>query len=140
MPLQGFLQFCQKGRRGEINYIFCDDEYLHKINLEYLKHDDLTDIISFTLSEKKFMVTFLFLWNVFRSVGFQSAFEEEIRRVMVHGVLHYCGYKDKEKRRLLITLEMKVALFTWNSKSYPCFKCSNVSRGTFVKDVIIGSR
>jgi ssRNA-specific RNase YbeY (16S rRNA maturation enzyme) len=45
------------------------------------------------------MVTFLFLWNVFRSGGFQSAFEEEIRRVMVHGVLHYCGYKDKEKRK-----------------------------------------
>jgi ssRNA-specific RNase YbeY (16S rRNA maturation enzyme) len=48
MPLQaGFLrQFCQKGRKREINYIFCDDEYLHKINLEYL-NDDLTDIISF---------------------------------------------------------------------------------------------
>jgi ssRNA-specific RNase YbeY (16S rRNA maturation enzyme) len=54
-------------KEGEINYIFCDDEYLHKINLEYLKHDDLTDIISFDYTlETKFMVTFLFLWNVFR--------------------------------------------------------------------------
>jgi ssRNA-specific RNase YbeY (16S rRNA maturation enzyme) len=57
----GFLrQFCQKGRKEEINYIFCD-EYLHKINLEYLKHDDLTDIISFDYTlETKFMVTFYF--------------------------------------------------------------------------------
>jgi rRNA maturation RNase YbeY len=49
MPLQaGFLrQFCQKGRKREKSIISCDDEYLHKINLEYLKHDDLTDIISF---------------------------------------------------------------------------------------------
>jgi rRNA maturation RNase YbeY len=88
-------------KEGEINYIFCDDEYLHKINLEYLKHDDLTDIISFDYTlGNEIHGDILFLWNVFRkNGGFQSAFEEEIRRVMVHGVLHYCGYKDKEKRK-----------------------------------------
>jgi rRNA maturation RNase YbeY len=86
-------------KEGEINYIFCDDEYLHKINLEYLKHDDLTDIISFDYMETKFMVTFYFCGTCSgKRGGFQSAFEEEIRRV-VHGVLHYCGYKDKEKRK-----------------------------------------
>jgi rRNA maturation RNase YbeY len=93
------VNFVEGKKEGEINYIFCDDEYLHKINLEYLKHDDLTDIISFDYMETKFMVTFYFCGTCSgKRGGFQSAFEEEIRRV-VHGVLHYCGYKDKEKRK-----------------------------------------
>jgi ssRNA-specific RNase YbeY (16S rRNA maturation enzyme) len=54
-------------KEGEINYIFCDDEYLHKINLEYLKHDDLTDIISFDYTlGNEIHGDILFLWNVFR--------------------------------------------------------------------------
>ena len=83
---------------GEINYIFCDDEYLHKINVEYLDHDTLTDIISFD-----YTVGNLIQGDIFVSVervqdnanDFNVSFEEELKRVLSHGVLHYCGYKDK---------------------------------------------
>ena len=83
---------------GEINYIFCDDEYLHKSNVEYLDHDTLTDIISFD-----YTVGNLIQGDIFVSVervqdnanDFNVSFEEELKRVLSHGVLHYCGYKDK---------------------------------------------
>lgn len=83
---------------GEINYIFCDDEYLHKINVEYLDHDTLTDIISFD-----YTVGNVLQGDIFVSVervqdnakDFNVSFEEELKRVLSHGVLHYCGYKDK---------------------------------------------
>ena len=83
---------------GEINYVFCDDEHLHKINVEYLNHDTLTDIISFD-----YTVGNLIQGDIFISIervkdnaaDFKVDFEEELKRVMAHGVLHYCGYKDK---------------------------------------------
>ena len=85
-------------REGEINYIFCDDEYLHKLNVEFLNHDTLTDIISFDNSVGKELHGDIFI-SVERvqdnANDFKVSFEEELRRVMIHGVLHYCGYKDK---------------------------------------------
>ena len=86
---------------GEINYIFCDDEYLHKINVEYLDHDTLTDIISFD-----YTVGNLIQGDIFISIervqdnanDFNVSFEEELKRVVSHGVLHYCGYKDKSPK------------------------------------------
>ena len=86
---------------GEINYIFCDDDYLHKINVEYLAHDTLTDIISFD-----YTVGNLIQGDIFVSVervkdnanDFNVSFEEELKRVLSHGVLHYCGYKDKSPK------------------------------------------
>ena len=85
-------------KEGEINYIFCDDEYLHKINLEHLKHDTLTDIISFDYSLGNELHGDVFI-SVERvkdnALDFKVSFDEELRRVMVHGLLHYCGYKDK---------------------------------------------
>ena len=86
---------------GEINYIFCDDDYLHKINVEYLDHDTLTDIISFD-----YTVGNLIQGDIFVSVervqdnakDFYVSFEEELKRVLSHGVLHYCGYKDKSPK------------------------------------------
>lgn len=83
---------------GEINYIFCDDDYLHKINVEYLDHDTLTDIISFD-----YTVGNVLQGDIFVSIervrdnanDFNVSFEEELKRVLSHGVLHYCGYKDK---------------------------------------------
>ena len=83
---------------GEINYIFCDDAYLHKLNVEFLKHDTLTDIISFDYSVGKTIQGDIFI--SIERVGdnandFEVAFNAELHRVMVHGVLHYCGYKDK---------------------------------------------
>lgn len=86
---------------GEINYIFCDDEYLLEINQQYLDHDTLTDIISFD-----YCVGNELHGDIFISVervrdnanDFNVPFEEELKRVMVHGVLHYCGYKDKSEK------------------------------------------
>jgi len=83
---------------GEINYIFCDDEYLLEINQQYLDHDTLTDIISFDYSVGNELHGDVFI-SVERvaenAADFDVSFEEELRRVLVHGVLHYCGYKDK---------------------------------------------
>lgn len=84
----------------EVNYIFCDDEYLHKLNLEFLNHDTLTDIISFDYSVKKNIQGDIFI-SVERvadnAKDFNVAFSEELNRVIVHGILHYCGYKDKSE-------------------------------------------
>ena len=83
---------------GEINYIFCDDEYLHKINVEYLNHDTLTDIISFDYSVGNILQGDIFISTERVSDNakdFNVVFDEELKRVMSHGVLHYCGYKDK---------------------------------------------
>lgn len=86
---------------GDINYVFCDDEYLHKINIEYLNHDTLTDIISFDYSEGNFLHGDIFV-SVERVAEnakvFNVSFENELKRVMAHGVLHYCGYKDKNEQ------------------------------------------
>src|SRR6478752_7688160 len=93
-------------KEGEINYIFCDDDYLHKINIEYLQHDTLTDIISFDYSVGNELNgdIFVSIERVLENASdFNVPFEEELRRVLIHGVLHYCGYKDKseEDERLM---------------------------------------
>ena len=85
-------------KEGEISYIFCDEEYLHKINLEYLKHDTLTDVISFdyTMGNEISGDCFISIERVKdNAVDFNVPFDEELKRVLVHGILHYCGYKDK---------------------------------------------
>ncbi len=86
---------------GEINYIFCDDEYLHKINVEYLDHDTLTDIISFDYTVGNLIKgdIFVSIERVYDNANdFNVSFEEELKRVLSHGVLHYCGYKDKSPK------------------------------------------
>lgn len=83
---------------GEVSYIFCDDEYLHKINVEYLDHDTLTDIISFDYSEGNLVQgdVFISIERVADNASdFDIPFNDELKRVMIHGILHYCGYKDK---------------------------------------------
>lgn len=91
---------------GEINYIFCDDAYLHKLNVEFLDHDTLTDIISFDNSLGKLLNGDIFI-SVERvkdnAADYKVSFPDELHRVMIHGVLHYMGYKDKssdEKKRM----------------------------------------
>ncbi|GAB1856460.1 rRNA maturation RNase YbeY [Flavobacteriaceae bacterium MHTCC 0001] len=82
----------------EINYIFCDDAYLHKLNVEFLKHDTLTDIISFDYSIGKKIQgdIFISLERVKDNANsYNVSFDDELNRVIIHGVLHYCGYKDK---------------------------------------------
>lgn len=102
---------------GDISYIFCDDEYLHEINVKYLDHDTLTDIISFDYCEGKIVSGDIFL-SVERvrenAKEFNVDFDVELLRVMAHGVLHYCGYKDKspEDERLMRSKEEeKMAMF-----------------------------
>ena len=83
---------------GEVNYIFCDDAYLLNLNETFLKHDTLTDIISFDNT-----MGCLISGDIFISVErvrenatiYEVSFEEELHRVMIHGILHYMGYKDK---------------------------------------------
>ncbi|MDI1316876.1 rRNA maturation RNase YbeY [Flavobacterium sp.] len=86
---------------GEINYIFCDDDYLIELNQKYLDHDTLTDVISFDYSEGNELHGDIFI-SIERvrdnAADFKVAFDEELKRVLVHGVLHYCGYKDKSER------------------------------------------
>ena len=104
-------------KEGEINYVFCDDVYLHQINMEYLNHDTLTDIISFDYSIGNELHGDIFV-SVERVLDnahdFKVSFDDELKRVLVHGVLHYCGYKDKspeEEIQMRQKEEEKMALF-----------------------------
>ena len=86
---------------GELNYIFCDDDYLLKLNVEFLEHDTLTDIISFDYTMGK-----LISGDIFISVErvrenaeiFNQTIDNELNRVIIHGVLHYMGFKDKGEK------------------------------------------
>ena len=81
-----------------LNFIFCNDEYLHKINLEYLNHDTYTDVITFPYSEGEIIEGDIFI-SIERikenSNKFEVDFDNELYRVMIHGVLHLLGYLDK---------------------------------------------
>ena len=86
---------------GEINYIFCDDSYLNKINQEFLNHDTFTDVISFdyTLGKEVGGDIFISIERVIENAEkFNEVFETELHRVMIHGILHFMGYKDKTKK------------------------------------------
>jgi rRNA maturation RNase YbeY len=81
-----------------VNYIFCDDDYLLEKNIKYLKHNTLTDIISFDYSQGDALLGDVFISTERVSENAVTLGVEEIKelhRVMVHGLLHYCGYKDK---------------------------------------------
>jgi rRNA maturation RNase YbeY len=83
---------------GEVNYIFCDDDYLHKINVDFLQHDTLTDIISFDYTAGDVISGDIFISTqrvADNAKDFKTLFKNELNRVMVHGILHYCGYMDK---------------------------------------------
>lgn len=102
---------------GDINYIFCDDDYLVEINKRYLDHDTLTDIISFdyTIGNKLQGDIFISIERVGENaIDFNVDFNEELKRVMVHGILHCCGYKDKgedEERLMRQKEEEKMKMF-----------------------------
>ncbi|MFZ1527945.1 MAG: rRNA maturation RNase YbeY [Ferruginibacter sp.] len=93
--------FKREGRRlHSLNYIFCSDESLLKINSDFLQHDYYTDIITFDLSPpgSKEIEAEIYI-SVDRvkdnAQQFKSSLKEELHRVIFHGVLHLCGYKDK---------------------------------------------
>jgi probable rRNA maturation factor len=83
---------------GEINYIFCSDDYLHKMNVEHLNHDTFTDIITFNYCAGDIISSDIFI-SIDRvkenADTFQASFGNELKRVMIHGVLHLLGYDDK---------------------------------------------
>ncbi|MFT4780985.1 MAG: putative rRNA maturation factor [Psychroserpens sp.] len=85
-------------KEGDINYIFCDDDYLHKLNVEFLDHDTLTDIISFDYSVGKELHGDIYI-SIERVADNAKDYKvdvlDELKRVMIHGILHYCGFKDK---------------------------------------------
>mgnify|MGYP001177782745 CR=1 FL=1 len=88
----------EKGRAGNVNYIFCSDEYLHQINTKYLEHDDFTDIVTFDYSDGEAISGDIFI-SIDRvkdnATKFNQSFDRELHRVLIHGVLHLLGYKDK---------------------------------------------
>ncbi len=104
-------------KEGEINYVFCDDEYLLKLNIEYLNHDTLTDIISFdySLGNELNGDIFISIERVKENANdFEVSFEEELKRVLVHGILHYCGFKDKspeDEAQMRSKEEEKIKIF-----------------------------
>lgn len=88
----------EKKEASDITYIFCNDDYLGSMNEKYLKHDTLTDIITFDYSENGIISGDIFI-SIERvkenAASFSTGFDAELGRVMAHGVLHLAGYKDK---------------------------------------------
>ena len=102
---------------GEINYIFCDDHYLYKINLKFLEHDTYTDIISFDNSERDELNGDIFISTdrvTENAKEYNVDFSEELKRVIIHGILHLCGYGDKTESEAALMRQKedeKIALF-----------------------------
>ena len=83
---------------GDISFVFCDDNYLLKINKEFLDHDTYTDIITFDYSVGNEIISEIYVSTdrvEENAKKYKQTFENEIHRVMIHGVLHLCGYNDK---------------------------------------------
>lgn len=88
------------GQAAAINYIFCGDDYLHQMNLEYLDHDTLTDIITFPYEEFPVVSGDLFISTervADNAKDLQTNYTDELHRVIIHGVLHLCGQGDKSE-------------------------------------------
>lgn len=102
---------------GALTYVFCDDSYLHKINIDFLNHDSLTDIITFDYCQGDVVSgdVFISVQRVYDNASvFNVSFHDELLRVIAHGALHLCGYKDKtEKDELLMRSkeDEKIKLF-----------------------------
>ena len=87
----------EKKEVGEVSYIFCDDNYLHQLNVEYLNHDTLTDIITFPYADNPIEGDIFISLDRVRdnAADFKVTFDNELHRVIIHGILHLCGYGDK---------------------------------------------
>jgi probable rRNA maturation factor len=109
----------EKKQLDELQYIFCSDDYLLEINRQYLNHDYYTDIITFDLSEKGQLINAEIYISVDRvrenAREYGSSLKQELHRVMFHGALHLCGYKDKTitEKKLMRKMEGKY-LHLWS--------------------------
>lgn len=86
---------------GDISIVLCSDDYILETNRQYLQHDYFTDIITFDYSENEnlsgdLLISIHTVKN--NSTTYEVSFHDELRRVIIHGVLHLCGYKDKSKK------------------------------------------
>lgn len=88
---------------ANLTYIFCSDDYLHQINVEYLDHDTLTDIITFDNADEEGIIESDIFVSIERvrdnAQTLNIPFEDELHRVLIHGVLHLLGYKDKTEEQ-----------------------------------------
>ena len=97
----------------QLDYVFCSDDYLFKVNVEYLNHNTYTDIITFDYSVDERITGDIFI-SIDRvkenAKAFDVEFISELRRVMSHGVLHLLGYKDKsdEEKDIMRSMENKM--------------------------------
>lgn len=86
---------------GDIAYVFCNDAYLYQLNVEFLQHDTLTDIISFdnSLGKETHGEIYVSTERVAdNATTYQTSFQDELHRVLIHGALHLCGLKDKSPK------------------------------------------
>ncbi|MES1221903.1 MAG: rRNA maturation RNase YbeY [Bacteroidota bacterium] len=104
--LKEFLKgiFLKEGiQLGDLEYVFCDDNYILNVNQTFLQHDYFTDIITFDMTEpgSKFISGEIYIsvdTVTTNAIKFQTSFINELHRVMFHGVLHLCGYNDKSEK------------------------------------------
>ncbi|MBW8362530.1 MAG: rRNA maturation RNase YbeY [Kaistella sp.] len=97
------LIISENRKMGDINYIFCDDEYLLQVNRDYLQHDYYTDIITFDYVKGKIISgdIFVSLPRVSENADLhQKNYDSEFHRVLAHGLLHLCGYRDKSQMEI----------------------------------------
>ncbi len=96
---------------GYLNFVFCSDMYLHKINLDFLNHDDYTDIITFDYTEDFNSISGDIFISIDRikenSIEFETDFFIELYRIMCHGLLHLLGYKDKKAEDKIVMTGME---------------------------------
>ena len=88
---------------NSLNYIFCSDKYLNQLNKKHLNHDNYTDILTFDLSDKGKPTNaeiYISIDRVKENASiYKTSFKKELLRVIFHGALHLCGYKDKSKKQ-----------------------------------------
>ena len=110
--------FNEKKKVGDINYVFCSKEYLKKMNNDYLSKDYETDVISFDFSKDNKISGDIYISSETvkkNSIIFNVCFNNELKRVMVHGLLHLLNYNDKNKQELKIMREKENFYINLNS-------------------------
>lgn len=111
----------EKKKVGDINYVLCSDEYLLRLNQQFLKHDTYTDIISFDYTAGKVIAGEIYI-SLDRvrenSENYRILFSDELRRVLIHGVLHFCGYSDKKKAHKVVMRKKEEAYLSLWKKMF----------------------